>query len=324
MAKLWKPDTLTRGSRNALKLELEGYVSGIRVEVPFHVLMGANAGPRILLIAGVHGDEYEGIAALHDVIGDLDPQTLAGCLIVVPVANPQAFYAGTRRNPIDSGDLNRAFPGDPSGTITQRLAAILFEEFVLGSDAFLSLHGWSKEATVIPYAEYPLGEGAIIEKSKAAALHLGLDYLHPYDWPNGVLGEAAIRHGIAAVETEVGGMGTITPEGQSITKSIILRFLQFWGVITHGIAARTCARAEQRIVDHEDVISSCAGLFRSKVQIGRQSSEGDLLGHTFGLDGACVEEIRAPVPGIIAILRVNCSVQPGDRLIQMFVRERLV
>jgi predicted deacylase len=324
MAKHWNPDVVTRGSRNTLKLELKGYVSGIRVEIPFHVLIGAKTGRRILLIAGVHGDEYEGVASLHDVVSDLDPQTLAGCVIVVPVANPQAFHAGTRRNPIDSGDLNRAFPGDPSGTITQRLAAILFEEFVLGSDALLSLHGWSKEATVMPYAEYPLGEGDIMEKSKAAALHLGMEYLHPYAWPTGVLGEAAIRHGIAAVETEVGGMGTITPEGQSITKSIILRFLQFWSVITDGIAPQTCARPRQKIVDHADVFAACAGLFRSKVQIGRPVSEGDLLGRTFGLDGACLEEIRAPAQGIIAILRTNCSVQPGDRLIQMFVRERLV
>jgi predicted deacylase len=324
MAKHWNPEALTRGSRNTLKLELEGYVNGIRVEIPFHVLMGAKAGPRILLIAGVHGDEYEGVAALHDVVGDLDPQMLAGCVIVVPVANPQAFHAGTRRNPIDSGDLNRAFPGDLSGTITQRLAATLFEEFVLGSDAFLSLHGWSKEAIVMPYAEYPLGEGEIVEKSKAAALHLGMEYLHPYAWPTGVLGEAAIRYGIAAVETEVGGMGTITPEGQSITKSIILRFLQFWDVFTDGMASQTSARPLQKIVDHTDFFAARAGLFRSKVQIGRQVSEGDLLGRTVGLDGVCLEEIRAPVRGMIAILRTNCSVQPGDRLIQMFVKERLV
>ena len=152
MAKLWNPEALKPGTRNALKLELEGYSSGIRVEIPFHALSGARSGPRILLIAGVHGDEYEGVAALHDLASDLDPQILAGLVVIVAVANPQAFQAETRRHPVDFGDLNRAFPGDPSGSITERLAAVLFDEFVLGSGAFLSLHGWSKEATVIPYA----------------------------------------------------------------------------------------------------------------------------------------------------------------------------
>ena len=318
MAKHWNPEAIKPGSRNALKVELEGYASGIRVEIPFHALIGAKSGPRILLIAGVHGDEYEGVAALHDIAGELDPQTLNGCVVVVPVANPQAFHAGTRRNPVDFGDLNRAFPGDPSGTITQRLAAVLFEEFVLGSDAFLSLHGWSKEATVIPYAEYPLGQGQVVEKSKAAALHLGIEYLHPYVWPAGVLGDAAIRHGIAAVETEVGGMGTITPEGQDITRSIILRFLEFWGVIRSGTAPPKRAGLRQKIVDHDDIFAGSAGLFRRRVEIGQQVSQGEILGRTFGLEGRCLEEVLAPGPGIVAILRMNSSIQPGDRLVQVF------
>lgn len=318
MAKRWDPQALQPATRNALKLELDGYASGLRVEIPFHVLVGSEAGPRILLIAGVHGDEYEGVAALHDLARDLDPYKLAGSVIVVPVVNPQAFYAGTRRNPVDFGDLNRAFPGDPSGTLTQRLAAVLFQEFVLGSDAFLSLHGWSKEAVVIPYAEYPIGDGPIFDKSKAAALYLDMEYLHPYVWPNGVLGDAAVRQGIAAVETEVGGMGTITKEGQVVTQSIILRFLEFWGVIRPGTAPPKHATLRQKIVDHDDIFAAHAGLFRSNVEIGRQVNEGELLGRTFGLDGACIEELRAPRDGMVAILRTHNSVQPGDRLIQIF------
>ena len=318
MANHWNPEALEPGSRNALRVELEGYASGVRVEIPFHALVGAKRGPRILLIAGVHGDEYEGVAALHDVADELDPQALTGCVVIVPVANPQAFHAGTRRNPVDLSDLNRAFPGDPSGTITQRLAAVLFEEFVLGSDAFLSLHGWSKEANVIPYAECSLGEGPVVEKSRAAALHLGMEYLHPYIWPPGVLGDAAIRHGIAAVETEVGGMGTITTEGQAITRLIILRFLEFWGVIRFGTAPPKSAGLRQKIVDHDDILAGRAGLFRRKVEIGQQVSQGEILGRTFSLGGWCLEELLAPRPGVVAILRMNGSVQPGDRLIQVF------
>jgi predicted deacylase len=318
MARHWNPESLKPGSRNALKLELEGYASGIRVEIPFHVLIGAKSGPRILLVAGVHGDEYEGVAALHDVVHELDPQTIAGSVAIVPVANPQAFHAGTRRTPVDFGDLNRAFPGDPSGTITQRLAAVLFEEFVLGSDAFLSLHGWSKEAAVIPYAECPLGEDPVVKKSKAAALYLGMEYLHPYFWPTGTLGDAATRRGIAAVETEIGGMGTITTEGQVIARSIILRFLEFWGVIGAGLAPPGNKGLCQKVVDHDDVFAGQAGLFRRNVEIGQHVGKNQILGRTFGLDGGRVEELIAPCPGIVAILRMNSSVQPGDRLIQLF------
>ncbi len=103
-------------SRNLLKLELRGASDGGRIEIPFHVLVGKSHRPLVLLIAGVHGDEYEGVAALQDVAKEIDPNDLKGTVVIVPVANPQAFHARTRRNPVDLGDLNRLFPGDAKGT----------------------------------------------------------------------------------------------------------------------------------------------------------------------------------------------------------------
>jgi predicted deacylase len=113
-------------------------------------------------------------------------------------------------------------------------------------------------------------------------------------------------------------MGTITPEGQAVTRSIILRFLDFWGILRSGSAPAKDTALRQKIVDHDDIFAGRAGLFRRTVEIAQPVRQGELLGRTFGLEGRCLEELRAPRPGVVAILRTHGSVQPGDRLIQIF------
>jgi predicted deacylase len=317
MPKQWNPSALALESRTALQIEFPAYHTGVRIEIPFTVIVGRVREPHLLVIAGVHGDEYEGVAALIDLAQELKPDQVRGTLTMVPVANPQAFDAGSRRNPVDFGDLNRSFPGDASGTVSSRLAHLLFEELVLGNDGLLSLHGWSREATVMPYGEYPKVETEAGRKSREAALATGLEYFHPYHWPKGVLGEAALPLGIAAVETEVGGMGTVTEAGQTTTRDLIHGFLQYWGVFSER--QPSAARKAPKIVDHIDLFADHAGLFRTTVQAGQVVERGTPLGSIHALDGSLVSELQAPGPGVIAILRTFASVQPGDRLVQIFV-----
>ncbi len=101
MSEGWELGQLELRSRNLLELELRGFRGGIQLKIPFHVLLGKTRRPCVLLTAGVHGDEYEGVAALHEAAKEINPGALNGAIVIVPVANPQAFYAGTRRNPVD-------------------------------------------------------------------------------------------------------------------------------------------------------------------------------------------------------------------------------
>ena len=314
----WDPDELPLCAVRKLSLDFGAYRGGFQIRVPFRVSVGRTRTPRVLLIAGIHGDEYEGVAALHDFARSFDSHEHNGTLTIVPVANPEAFHAGTRNHPVDGGDLNRAFPGDPGASITRRLAHVLFQELVLGNDALLSLHGWTKEANVIAYAEYPADSSETAERSRHAAWATGMTYFHPYDWLAGVLGQAAIPHGIAAVDTEVGGQGTITREGQRENRNLMTGFLRYWGVLES--ARPTSAETDSRIiVAHADVFASCAGLFRSSLRAGDNVEPGAHVGTIFGLDGEPLQRLSAPVAGIVAILRTFCSVHVGDRLVQIFI-----
>ena len=318
MPEQWELAQLKLGSRTLLELELRGYRGGMQLKIPFHVLLGKTRRPRVLLIAGVHGDEYEGVAALHEAAVAIEPEALNGAIIIVPVANPQAFYAGTRRNPVDLGDLNRSFPGSPTGSMSERLADLLFRSFVMGSDAVLSMHGWSREAAAIPYVEYSTKRSEAGERSLAIAGALGLEFLHPYEWPAGLLVESAIQHGIPSVEVEVGGMATVTPTGLETYRSVIHRFLAHMKVLDLSNHDAQTPPPAHKVVDHSDCLSNHAGLFRSQAKVGDVVDQGMLLGTIHDLAGECLEQVRSPRPGTVAILRTSSSVQPGDRLVQIF------
>lgn len=314
----WYEDSLDPGKLSQLSISLDAYASGVRVEIPFLAIRGFTPGPNVIVLAGVHGDEYEGPAALHDVARALDPELVSGTVTLAPVVNPPAFLAGTRRNPSDYGDLNRLFPGDPEGSVSARMAALIFEKLIVGHNAVLSLHGWSREATVMPYGEYALDESRSGRDSKACAFALGFSHLHPYHWPAGVMGNSALARGIAVVETEIGGMGTITPDGQLQSNELIYRFLDFWKAypLPEPWRSKPCPIAVE--VQHADIFAHCAGLFRCSLKIGDAVTRGQSVATIYALSGQILEQLHAPCAGRIAILRTFASVQPGDRLIQVF------
>src|SRR5262249_25429352 len=98
------------------------------------------AGPTALLTGANHGDEYEGPIALFDLARTLRAEDVSGRVIIVPGMNYPAFKAGTRTSPIDKGNLNRAFPGRPDGTITEKIADFFTRHLLPMADLILDLH----------------------------------------------------------------------------------------------------------------------------------------------------------------------------------------
>ena len=212
------------GTRSAIDLPVAD-----DLDVPVTLLRGHAERPVGALVAGVHGDEVEGMAALGDVARSLDPSGLAGSLVVVHAANPAGMRAGTRLHPPDDGNLNRAFPAD-AATATGRLAAVLAGRLLAGLDALLTLHSWSRTGEAVAYAEYPRGSSAVEVASRALARALGTGYMEAYDWPPGLLPAEGVRRGVPSVEVEVGGLGRDTPEGRAAVARAVTGFLAHTGI----------------------------------------------------------------------------------------------
>ena len=97
-------------------------------------------GPTVLLTAGVHGDEYEGPAALMRLFEALSETDITGRLIILPQLNAPACRAGTRVSPLDGGNLNRLCPGSAEGTPTEQIAHLLCHVLFPVADAVIDLH----------------------------------------------------------------------------------------------------------------------------------------------------------------------------------------
>jgi predicted deacylase len=113
------------------------------IGIPVVVAHGTTDGPVVVVDAATHGDEYEGTLSLLHLMREVDPSHLRGTLIGVPVLNGPSFDAEVRGNPLERHhyDLNRAFPGEAAGSITQRIAAKYFTEIVKRANVVISLHG---------------------------------------------------------------------------------------------------------------------------------------------------------------------------------------
>src|SRR5262245_60215468 len=136
------PDTITVGTA-AAKRGGRAYgaivvpaASDAATSIPVAVIHGAKPGPTLALVAGSHGTEYASVIALTKLIARIDPQTLRGTAIIAPLVNVPSFEQMTvHLNPVDKKSMNGSYPGDASGTQTQRALAFIAEQIVKPADA---------------------------------------------------------------------------------------------------------------------------------------------------------------------------------------------
>jgi hypothetical protein len=124
--------------------------------IPITVAHGASDGPVLALIAGIHGYEYPPITALQAVRAQIDPTALSGTIIMVHIANMPSFLGRTiYYSPVDGKNLNRMYPGDPKGSISQRIAHLLTTEVIDQADYLIDLHGGDGNEALRPYVYMP-------------------------------------------------------------------------------------------------------------------------------------------------------------------------
>lgn len=123
--------------------------------MPLTIIKGKNPGMVFTIVAGVHGYEYPPITAVQELMKEIDINRLQGTLIVLPVANTASFYKRSPFvNPIDGKNLNTAFPGSASGSITEKIAHWITEEIISNTEVFLDIHGGDASEDLLPFVCY--------------------------------------------------------------------------------------------------------------------------------------------------------------------------
>ncbi len=267
---------------------------------------GSSMGKNAVIIAGIHGDEYEGPAAIAELVASLDPARLRGSLTAVPIANPPAFLAGTRTNP-DGMNLARCFPGNPDGCPTERLAAALFNQLAQGADYLIDLHSGGMEYLFLPVAGF-YGEPSVQNRSFCVARQFGLPALWQLPETNGVLSWEASKRGVVAIGNEYRGAAQLSAEGVAAYREGIIRCLADWGLYDTPMSPP----ARQQLLFGDWRLAGETGLFRSQVSLGQLVVARQVLAVTLSPSGTVIEEFIAASDGIIGGLRSKAFIREGN------------
>ncbi len=248
-------------------------------------------GPTILFMAGNHGDEYEGQVALTKLIRRLEPGHIKGRVIVLPTANFPAAMAGKRTSPIDQGNLNRMFPGDPNGTPTPAIAhwieSVLFEL----ADVICDLHSGGSSLDYLPVCMTKRQVDPEMTRQAIAAVQaFGAHYAVLMD----VVGEdrTSFSAGVRSrprivIGTEMAGKGTVGIEALRIAEDGVQRMLQHFGLWQGAplVAMPTTLPTvlEVKGLAHY-VYAPDAGLFEPFVDLGDRVVAGQPAGQVHFVD----------------------------------------
>jgi predicted deacylase len=283
--------------------------------VSVHVARGANDGPRCALIAGVHGDEYDGIIAAAEFIREVDLSSLRGSVVVIPVANPLAFGACVRMSPADGKDLNRVFPGRRDGTVTERLADLLCGKILVGADLVLSLHGSSATSVLSPWIEFLDVPGDLGRKTFLAASDSNFPDLIALPYLPGVLQTALAERNIPTIEGEVGGRGATARRNIDYYKDRIA------DVLTHlGIRASAPKRTgPKRVWRLHSINAEKSGILVTMTDLEADVVEGQKLAIILDGRGNILSQIHSPAKGRIGGIRQHAGVKTGDRVASLWL-----
>ena len=236
------------------------------------------AGPRVLLMAGNHGDEYEGQVALGKLIRALEPAEVRGRIIILPSANFPAAMAGMRTSPLDEGNLNRSFPGDPYGGPTAQIADYIESVLLPQCDFVFDFHSGGSSLTYVPSALMRRGQTPEelnwgIELLRTFGAPVG--YLVDGGWGDHTLTAAAARAGVRHMGTEIAGGGQVTPSALRILEAGIRRILTSVGALT-GEPPPAAAATRIMQVRGQDyyVYAPDPGLFEPLVELGDEVAAG--------------------------------------------------
>jgi predicted deacylase len=295
--------------------------------IPIPVVCLRNgSGPTVLLMAGNHGDEFEGQVALTKLAHALQADWITGRVIILPMANAPAARAGKRNSPIDGLNLNRSFPGDANGSPTAMIADYIEAVLLPQCDAVIDVHSGGQSLQYVPSTH--IRRSPDPERfARASALMEAFNA--PYSWvfegarEMRALNAAAERCGIVALGTELCGGGTVTPRALRIAERGLRRALAHLGVMRPDPADAAVLPARRMQVGGYPfyVYARDEGVFEPLVALEQAVSAGQpaALIHPVETPWLAPYEAHFAQSGTVVCARVPGRVERGDCLFHLAV-----
>ncbi len=296
---LYLPYSVTRSGYGNITLPIAVFKNG--------------SGPTALLMAGNHGDEYEGQVALCKLIRELDPATIQGRVIIMPAVNLPAALASARVSPLDGLNLNRVFPGEPDGEPTRAIAHYLSTVLFPMADFAHDFHAGGTSMSYLPYAAMRRSKDPDLTKRTLAAL-TAFDPPRALIWefsPDEGIGQVlGVNRGMVFLSGEFGGGGSVSRQGIALIERGIRRVFAHLGMAEPEPRHAATGEPEYlEILGHDYYVQAPeTGLFEPVTELGDQVDAGQLCGVVHFVDNPA----REPVPSTFKVAgQVICRRHPG-------------
>lgn len=299
-----------------------------RMEIRRTVFTGGD-GPRAAVVAGIHGDELEGLYVCHRLAAWLEdllrttPGALLGSIELYPALNTLGLDTLTRGLPVFDTDLNRAFPGSAGGPLPGRLAEAIMTALT-GAALVVDIHASNIYLREIPQVRI---NQEFADLLVPIARHMNLDMI----WLHGAATvlETTVAHslnrgGTPCLVAEMGVGMRITPEYCDQLVAGILSAWRGMGVLAPGVSLPETLHIPL-IADDSNVHflnAQTSGMFVPAASHWTGVRRGELLGTIVSpFSGDILSEVRSPVDGVLFTLREYPLVYEGSLMARVMARK---
>ncbi len=280
------------------------------IPMPLTVIRNGD-GPTVLFTGANHGDEYEGPIALTKLRASLKAKDIRGRVIIVPALNLPAFRAGKRTSPIDGGNMNRAFPGDARGDITNMIAHFVTSRLISRADVVVDIHAGGRSMNLLPMGIiHDLPDEKQMQATLAALKAFGAPYgmiLTELD-AVGMIDTVVEEAGKVFVSTELGGAATSTVETIAVAERGVMNILKHTGIVTGDPDIPEPSKLIHTPSGDSFVSARTEGLFEICKDLGEHVTKGDVIARVHYLE----DPDRDPTDLVAGISgQIVCRHMPG-------------
>ena len=297
------------GEKKLLKISIDRLPTGTLIDIPIYVFNAKKPGPTLLIQAGLHGDEINGIEIVRRMLQQKRFNIRKGTVIAVPILNIFGFIHFSRDVP-DGKDVNRSFPGKKTGSMASRIAYHYTSQILNQIDYGIDLHTGGAQRHNYPQTRYTEED----EYSKKLAEIFSAPFSFPSKLIGGSFRKAAFRMGKPSIVFEAGE--SMRFDDYAILEGMqgVLNVLKYFGMI-NKIAPVYAERHNSFFLDDRRWLRApTAGMFIPEVINGSQIEKGQELGLITDTYAKRKRRIKAPYDGHILCINHQAVVNQGDAL----------
>lgn len=291
-----------------------------RVTIPV-LKIEAGPGPAVALMAGVHGDEWEGQAAILQLWQLLPGVLQRGTVYLLPAANAEASLAGTRLSPSDGGNLNRAFLGAPARGYTESVAAALEARLLPRIQALVDVHSGGASLRYLPSSVITrYGDDPYDERLPALARAFGMPHCVFFrGGESGSMPAAASRLGVLRLSAEIGGGGETTRALVERCRDGLLGCLAELGLLAAATPRQPAPLLHDLDAPAATLRGREPGVFIPAVDLGQTVTAGQTIGQLIEptRPDLPARALASPQAGTVVCLRAIARSDDGDCLLQV-------